>query len=252
MTLEARNIKVEFGGVHALDDVTIVVERSSIVGLVGPNGAGKSTLFNCIAGLVAPRSGTVLIDGTNVSAWPSYKRAQIGLGRTFQTPRVDLESSLLDAVMLGSTTQMRQTTFGAVFSSPASRREERSFRDEALDLIQHFELGDPLTPVGELPLARLRLLEVIRCVAGRAKYLLLDEPAAGMDAHDIRLLREVIQRVAERGCGVLLVEHNFGFVTSTCENVTVLVSGRLLVSGTSAEIRSNAEVANVYLGGGQA
>lgn len=246
--LEATNVSIAFGGVRALQDVSIAVEPGQIVGLVGPNGAGKSTLFNCIAGIIEPSAGQIALDGVDILSWPTHRRARKGLSRTFQTPRADSESTVLDAIMTGCTVQMRQTTVGALFATRQARQEEKKFRARALELMEQFNLGNEKAIVQELPIAHLRLMEVVRAIAGDTRYLLLDEPAAGTDENDRKLLESAIHGVAANGCGVLLVEHNFAFVLSLCSSITVLSSGRMLLTGTPEEIRSSDEIATAYLG----
>ncbi|WP_300378368.1 ATP-binding cassette domain-containing protein [Nocardioides sp.] len=230
--------------------VDVEVGPGSIVGMVGPNGAGKSTLFNCLTGVVSPDAGTVELDGKDITRWPTERRARVGIGRTFQTARADPNSTVCDAIMTGFTVSTRQCMLGAFLSSPGVRAEEKQFKARALALVDTFDLGNPDALVGELPAPHRRLLEVARTLAGDAKYLLLDEPAAGMDSLDRQILSKVLRQVADRGIGIVLVEHNFGFVLSLCDEVTVLASGKVVAQGTPEHIREHPEIVRVYLGQG--
>lgn len=249
MALTVERVGVDFGGLRALEDVNARVESGRIVGLVGPNGAGKTTLFNSITGVVRPQRGRVLLDGREISDLRPDERVRLGIGRTFQTPRLDLDATVIDAVLVGFYPRMRQS-FAAAFAGTGDvRRHEARIRDEAKRLICDFELAaNPAVRAGDLSLARLRLLEVARALAGDPQYLLLDEPAAGVDEHDRRLLAAAIRQAAARGIGVLLVEHNVPFVCGLSEELIVLVNGRVVANGPPAAVVADKRVIAAYLG----
>lgn len=248
MSLSAKSVTVEFGGILALDDVEVEVEPGQIVGLVGPNGAGKTTLFNSITGLVKPTSAIVDLDGQSLDDLPPNKRAKHRLARTFQTPRVTPHESVLDAVRMGAYPRLSQSLFAAVFSPPATRRQEAEIRDEAVELIDRLQVSpDPGMRVSQLSLGRLRLLEVARALMARPRYVLLDEPAAGIDSSEREVLAAAIRSAAETGIGVLIVEHNVPFVAGLADEISVLVNGRVLTHGTPADVTSDPRVIDVYL-----
>ncbi|MDO8479682.1 MAG: ATP-binding cassette domain-containing protein [Candidatus Rokubacteria bacterium] len=249
MALTVDRVGVQFGGLRALEDVEISVEAGRIVGLVGPNGAGKTTLFNSITGILRPQDGRVFIDGEDISDLRPDQRVRLGIGRTFQTPRLDLDASALDAVLVGFYPTIRQGFVGAFLGLPEVRQQEARIRTQARHLIEEFELvADPHVRAGELSLARLRLLEVARALAGNPKYLLLDEPAAGLDDHDRLLLAAAIRAAAKRGIGVLLVEHNVPFVADLGEELIALVNGRVIASGRPSVVVADERVIAAYLG----
>ncbi|VTU38011.1 Lipopolysaccharide export system ATP-binding protein LptB [Variovorax sp. PBL-H6] len=250
MSLDAHDISVAFGGLKVLTKVSVKVERGSITGLVGPNGAGKTTLFNCLTGVVVPQEGTVEIEGQDISSLPLDRRIQLGISRTFQTPRLDLDASVLDAVMLGFYSRNKPSLAGSFFSTAARRRHEGGLREQAEALIAQFELTtDPHQRSGALSLGRQRLLEVARAIASEPRYLLLDEPAAGIDEHDRRLLARAIRKAAERKVGVLLVEHNVGFVAELSDQMLALVRGEVVAGGSPQQVVNDPEVVTAYLGG---
>lgn len=250
MSLDAHNTTIAFGGLKVLTNVSVKVERGRITGLVGPNGAGKTTLFNCLTGVVLPQEGTVEIDGQDISKLPLDRRIQLGISRTFQTPRLDLDASVLDAVMLGFYSRNKPTLPGSFFSTASRRRHDANLREQAKALIAQFELTvDPHQRSGALSLGRLRLLEVARAIASEPQYLLLDEPAAGIDEHDRRLLARAIRNAAERKVGVLLVEHNVGFVAELSDHMLALVRGEVVASGPPQQVVNDPEVVTAYLGG---
>jgi branched-chain amino acid transport system ATP-binding protein len=249
MTLRAENVSVSFGGIRALKGVGVVVEPGSIVGLVGPNGAGKTTLFNCLSGVVRPQQGSVQLDGTDISNARLDRRIRLGISRTFQTPRVDLEATVRDAILLGFYPQVKQGLFESFFALSRVRCQERAIERAADDLIRNFDLAaDPQVLAGALSLGQLRMLEVARAIAAKPRYLLLDEPAAGVDSHELIILGNAIRKAAADGIGILLVEHNVGFVASLSQRMVALVQGEVVVEGSPSDVVNDARIRNAYLG----
>lgn len=250
MSLSASNITVHFGGLRALNDVSVDIQPGRIVGLVGPNGAGKTTLFNCLTGVVKPQLGTVALDGEDIMGMRLDRRIRRGISRTFQTPRVDPDLSVIDAVLLGFNPRLDQSLLSAFLPLGSVAETEARLRREASHLIDRFELtDDPGSSAGNLSLGRLRLLEVARAIASSPRFLLLDEPAAGVDDRDRELLATAIRDAAASGLGVLLVEHNVGFVAELCDEMVALVNGEVAARGDPADVVSNEVIITAYLGG---
>ena len=250
MSLTASSITVHFGGLRALHDVGVAIEPGRIVGLVGPNGAGKTTLFNCLTGVVKPQQGRVELDGRDISQMPIDRRVRRGISRTFQTPRVDPDLTVLDAVLLGFNPRLDQSLAAAFLPLTSVAATESRLREEARALISEFELThDPESFAGNLSLGRLRLLEVARAIASAPRFLLLDEPAAGVDDRDRELLAAAIRNAAASGLGVLLVEHNVGFVADLCDEMVALVNGEVAARGDPADVVADEIVVTAYLGG---
>jgi branched-chain amino acid transport system ATP-binding protein len=243
------SLTVRFGGVTALSDVSLAVYPGEIVGIIGPNGSGKSTLFNAISGIVRPSSGTVTIDGSNALAIAPEKLVRQGLARTFQTPRIDPELSVRDAILCGFQTIARQSIIDAMLHLPRQRREEARMLEACDSIMEKLGLRDVSdVPLGELPMGQVRLVDVGRSMACKPHYLLLDEPAAGLSLLEQRRLASAIRLLAAEGVGVLLVEHNFGLVGELCRNVTVLDRGRVLLEGDVGSVRVNPQFLRTYLG----
>ncbi|MES2028272.1 MAG: ABC transporter ATP-binding protein [Pseudomonadota bacterium] len=250
MSFDAQNISIAFGGLKVLKDVSVAVRPGVITGLVGPNGAGKTTLFNCLTGVARPQEGLVRIEGQDISSYPLYQRIQLGVSRSFQTPRLDLDASVLDAVMMGFYSRNKPSLLGGFVSLPARQVRDSELRAQAERLIAQFELtADPYQRSGALSLGRLRLLEVARALASSPKYLLLDEPAAGIDEHDRMLLARAIRHAAADQIGVLLVEHNVGFVAELSHHMVALVRGKIVAEGHPQDVVQDEEVVTAYLGG---
>jgi len=249
VSLSASGVSIRFGGLVALNNVAVSVSPGEIVGLVGPNGAGKTTLFNCLTGVAQPQQGSVQLDGQDISHLRLEHRVRLGISRTFQTPRLDLAASVADAVMLGFYPRLRQGMLDACLPFSKARRTEDDLSARARALIAEFQLtDDPDSPAGALSLGHLRLLEVARALASEPRYLLLDEPAAGIDDVDRDLLAQAIRNAAARGLGVLLVEHNVGFVADLSQRMVALVSGEVVAEGTPADVVGDPHVVAAYLG----
>jgi ABC-type branched-subunit amino acid transport system ATPase component len=247
--LQASGVSVSFGGVQALDEAGIDVTPGCVVGLIGRNGSGKSTLFNCITGFLRPSSGRVLIDGRDVSGHAPHQIVRAGVARTFQTPRIDFRTTVRQAVLCGLFPTVKRSLIPALLGLPVARREERELRRRAEAVIQELDMQSLAdTEIGKLSMGRVRMVEVARAIAANATYLLLDEPAAGLSRTEQKVLAREIRKLAGRGIGVLLVEHNFGLIRVLCDRVTVLDSGRVLFEGTPAEAERDPRVLQVYLG----
>ncbi|WP_229052557.1 ABC transporter ATP-binding protein [Aeromicrobium sp. Leaf350] len=249
MSLTATDIHVAFGGVQALDGASVHVEPGEVTGLIGPNGAGKSTLVNCLTGFVAIDRGTVWIDGIAAEGSSAHRRARRGIARTFQTPRIDPDASVADNIAMARHRLNRTRLPGSVLRTPRCRREERGDVTAVHEAAERFGLTDVLQRRGsEIPVWQLRLVEVARATLLEPRYVMLDEPAAGLGGAELELLGSSIRGLAAHGLGVLLIEHNFAFVRQHADTVTVLDRGRLLATGTPQAIAGNRAVVDSYLG----
>jgi ABC-type branched-subunit amino acid transport system ATPase component len=247
--LRASDVSMSFGGVQALDNASVEVTPGRVTGLIGRNGSGKSTLFNCITGFLRPAAGRVVIDGRDVAGEAPHRIVHAGVARTFQTPRIDFKTTVRQAVLCGLFPTVKQGLTSALLGLPAARREERDLQRRAEAVMRELDM-QPLadTEIGKLSMGRVRMVEVARAIAANATYLLLDEPAAGLSRTEQEVLAREIRKLAARGIGVLLVEHNFALIRMLCDRVTVLDAGRVLFEGTSAEAERDAQVLQVYLG----
>jgi len=250
--LAADNVTVRFGGVVALDDVSLSVPQGATVGLVGPNGAGKTTLFGVLSGLVRPRSGRVAIRGVDVTGKSPQSRARLGLARTFQRMELFTELTVREHLVVAQRVRVgRQSLLG--FARDLSGFGERPVKgedetvSELLELLGLTAVAD--RPAVAVPLGTGRLVEVARALASEPSVMLLDEPSSGLDVHETEQLGEALRRVREeRGTAFVLVEHNVEFVLELSETVTVLDFGKVLVSGSPDEVRNSSEVQAAYLG----
>jgi ABC-type branched-subunit amino acid transport system ATPase component/branched-subunit amino acid ABC-type transport system permease component len=249
--LAVRDLSVRFGGVHAVNGVSLKAPVGKITGLIGPNGAGKTTIFNACSGLVRASSGQIVLHDTDVTREGPPRRARQGLGRTFQ--RTELFSSLTvrQNVAMGREASMAGANpLAQVFGSRHSHRLISEVVDEALELTGTRRISD--AQVGLLPIGQRRLVELARALAGPFDMLMLDEPSSGLDGHETERFGQVLQTVAhERGCGILLVEHDMTLVRAVCDYVYVLDFGQLIFDGTAEEMQNSAEVRAAYLGGSE-
>ncbi|MDT7547408.1 MAG: hypothetical protein QOE99_3518 [Actinomycetota bacterium] len=246
--LAAESLVVRYGGLVAVDDVSLAAPAGRITGLIGPNGAGKTTIFNACSGLVRPASGRVLLDDVDITGMSLPRRAQRGLGRTFQ--RIELWDSLSvrDNVELGREGLLAGSSpWRQLVARPADAREAREAADAALETCGLQDLAD--RPAGALSTGARRLVELARVLAGGGSMLLLDEPSSGLDDSESGRFADILRgAVADRGLGVLLVEHHMGLVLDVCDHLYVLDFGRLLFEGTPAQTVASDEVRAAYLG----
>lgn len=249
--LEAVGIRVRFGGVQALDDVSITVPPGSLIGLVGPNGAGKSTLFGVCSGLTRPNAGRILLSGRDVTRATPQARARQGLARTFQHPEMFSGLTVREHLVVAyRTRRSRSRLWTDMFTAASLRRPDSAERERIDSLLELLSLqGLAGTLVDGLPLGTTRLVEVGRALASGPSVVLLDEPLSGLDHGETRQLAEALDRtVREEGISLLLVEHDVATVLNLCSHVFVLEFGVVIADGDAASIRGNQAVKAAYLG----
>jgi ABC-type branched-subunit amino acid transport system ATPase component len=248
--LVASHVSLAFGGLQALNDVSITVPACHLVGLIGPNGAGKSTLFDVINGLRRPDGGEVHLFGAPITGTNPWDRAKLGLSRTFQSNRVSVELSVLDNLLAGAHQMIPGSFVGTVLGLPGARAGERRAREVAWAVAELLDIADVAAePVGSLDFGRQRRVEIGRSLMSAPRILLLDEPAAGLDSNEAALLFALVRRLeADLGLTVLLVEHYVKAVLENCDLVYVLNEGRLIAAGSPDAIVAHPEVQAAYLG----
>jgi ABC-type branched-subunit amino acid transport system ATPase component/ABC-type branched-subunit amino acid transport system permease subunit len=247
--LEVEAVRKSFGGVTAVDDVDLTVERGVIHGLIGSNGSGKTTMLNLISGFYRVDSGRIHLGDLDLTRQPAYERAHAGIARTFQSPKLMLERSAIDNVVVAAELRLRCSGLLSMLRVGKGRRTNRRAYEEAAAVLEWMELIHLRdVPAGELPHGTRRLVELARVIALRPSFVLLDEPAAGLSPIELNLLKESIQGLADAGTGILLIEHNVPMVLEIAREVTVLHQGNRLAHGTPAELRRNEQVASAFLG----
>jgi branched-chain amino acid transport system permease protein len=249
-TLKLRGVTLSFGNVRAIDNLDLDVKPGEIHGLIGPNGSGKTTTLNVISGYYVAKGGTISLGDRMLEAGMPTQRARHGIARTFQTPRVIGEASVLQNVMIGGTIDGQASFVEAMLALPRNRRDEHRLNERARALLGVVGL-EALADVraDRLQHSELRFIEIARALMLEPDFLLLDEPAAGLSGDEIERLAALIRAISRRGTGLLLVEHHADLIFDICDQVTVLNLGRILAAGTPAEIRVHKEVVSAYLGG---
>jgi ABC-type branched-subunit amino acid transport system ATPase component/ABC-type branched-subunit amino acid transport system permease subunit len=249
-SITLRGVGLSFGGVRAIDGLDLEIRPGQVHGLIGPNGSGKTTTLNVISGFNAPETGTVHMGDEKLRDGAPQTRAGHGIARTFQTPRIIGEASVLQNVMIGGTIGGRGSFLESLLALPRHRADERRLTAQAMQALRIVGL-EALAGVrtDRLQHSELRFIEIARALMLHPTFLLLDEPAAGLSTDEIRRLGELIRSISRCGTGVLLVEHHADLIFDICDHVTVLNLGKELAAGTPAEIRAHKEVVNAYLGG---
>ena len=243
------DIKLNFGGVRAIDGLSLEIRSGEVHGLIGPNGSGKTTALNVTSGYYAPSSGSVKLNGVELPFKSPHTRAGYGIARTFQTPRLIGGASVIENVMIGGTCNGEGSFVESLVGLPRHRRDEAHIKAAAMRALETVGLEQLATVRADrLQHSELRFMEIARALMLRPAFLLLDEPAAGLSAEEIRRLGVLIRAISRAGTGVLLVEHHADLIFDICDRVTVLNLGKVLAAGTPAEIRSHREVVIAYLG----
>lgn len=248
--LDVKNLSISFGGLKAVDDFSITIEKGQLYGLIGPNGAGKTTIFNLLTGVYKPDGGRILLDGKDITGHKAIRINQAGIARTFQNIRLFKELSVLDNVKVGLHNHHKYSTLSGILRLPSYYKVEKEMDERAMELLKVFDLDKEFDyKASNLPYGKQRKLEIARALATEPKLLLLDEPAAGMNPNETAELMKTIRFVRDHfDMTVLLIEHDMKLVSGICERLTVLNFGHMLAEGPTSEVLSNPEVIKAYLG----
>ncbi|MCB7512642.1 ABC transporter ATP-binding protein [bacterium 210917-SL.2.15] len=248
--LEVTDLGISFGGLRAVDELNMRIQKGALVGLIGPNGAGKTTVFNMLTGVYRPTDGGIRLDGENIVGKKPHEICKMGIARTFQNIRLFTKLSVLDNVKAGFHNEVTYSLPESLLHVGSYRRKEKQMNEKAMEILKVFDLdGQRDYKAANLPYGKQRKLEISRALATDPKLLLLDEPAAGMNPNETVELMETIELVRKQfDVTVLLIEHDMKLVSGICEYLYALNFGRLLAEGTPGEVLSNPEVVTAYLG----
>ena len=248
--LEVKSLGISFGGLRAVDDFNLKIEKGQLYGLIGPNGAGKTTVFNMLTGVYKPTDGSIFLDGENITGKKTIDINKHGIARTFQNIRLFHQQSVIDNVKIGLHNEHTYSTLSGILRLPSYRKTEKIMNEKAMELLEVFDLQDEADILASnLPYGKQRKLEIARALATDPKLLLLDEPAAGMNPNETKELMETIRFVRDKfDMTVLLLEHDMTLVSGICEELTVLNFGQVLAQGKTSDVLNNPEVIKAYLG----
>ncbi len=247
--LQLQGISLAFGGLQAVEAVTLEVPQGIVKAVIGPNGAGKTTLFNLVTGFLAPQQGRIVFAGGEIQGWPAHRIAALGIARTFQLVQLFDHMTVLENVMVGRHRLSGSGLLAGALRLPWTMAEEKVIRQKAWEALEFVGLSDRAEqPAAILPLGLKRLLEIARALAAAPRLLLLDEPASGLDAVETDRLREMILALKDLGITILLVEHDMGLTMEVADEIAVLNYGKLIADGAPRAIQKNPEVITAYLG----
>ena len=248
--LEVQNLSISFGGLRAVDDFNLHIEKGQLYGLIGPNGAGKTTVFNLLTGVYKPNEGIIRLDGKDITGRKNIEINQDGIARTFQNIRLFKDLSVIDNVKVGLHNQYHYSLLTGILRLPKYRKVEKEMNEKAMSLLKVFDLDKEKDFLASnLPYGKQRKLEIARALATNPCLLLLDEPAAGMNPNETEELMQTIPFVRDKfDMTILLIEHDMKLVSGICEELTVLNFGRVLCQGKTSDVLNNPEVIKAYLG----
>ena len=251
--LEVHRLWIDFGGLHAVEDFSIMLGRTEISGLIGPNGAGKTTVFNLLTNVYQPTHGVILIDGIDTRGKKTWQLNQLGIARTFQNIRLFSKLSVEDNVKIGLHNACQSSLAASMLRLPSYWSAEKKAHETAMELLSIFDMQHMASwESGSLPYGAQRRLEIVRALATSPKVLLLDEPAAGMNPSETAELMQNIKKIRDTfHLAILLIEHDMNLVMGICEGIAVLNYGKIIAKGTPDEIKSNPLVIEAYLGQGK-
>ena len=251
--LEVHRLGIDFGGLHAVEDFSIMLGRTEISGLIGPNGAGKTTVFNLLTNVYQPTHGVILIDGIDTRGKKTWQLNQLGIARTFQNIRLFTKLSVEDNVKIGLHNACQSSLAASMLRLPSYWSAEKKAHETAMELLSIFDMQHMASwESGSLPYGAQRRLEIVRALATSPKVLLLDEPAAGMNPSETAELMQNIKKIRDTfHLAILLIEHDMNLVMGICEGIAVLNYGKIIAKGTPDEIKSNPLVIEAYLGRGK-
>lgn len=248
--LEVNNLGISFGGLRAVDEFNLCIEKNQLYGLIGPNGAGKTTVFNLLTGVYKPDTGSIVLDGQNITGKSPINVNKAGIARTFQNIRLFKDMSVIDNVKVGLHNNFKYGMFSGIFRLPKYFKTEKVMNKNAMEILEVLNLADEAyTLSSNLPYGKQRRLEIARALATQPKVLLLDEPAAGMNPNETKELMDMIRFVRDNfDMTILLIEHDMKLVSGICEELTVLNFGQVLASGKTSDVLNNPKVITAYIG----
>lgn len=248
--LEVNHLSISFGGLHAVDNLNLSIEKGQLYGLIGPNGAGKTTAFNLLTGVYKPTEGIVRLNGQDITGKSTIEINKTGVARTFQNIRLFRQLSVLDNVKAGFHNHHTYSTLTGILRLPKYYKVEKEMNERAMEILKVFDLDKEANILaGNLPYGKQRKLEIARALATEPKLLLLDEPAAGMNPNETQELMDTIRFVRDHfDMTILLIEHDMKLVAGICEELTVLNFGQVLAQGKTADVLNDPDVITAYLG----
>ena len=248
--LEVNSLSIQFGGLHAVDNFNLSIEKGKLYGLIGPNGAGKTTIFNLLTGVYKPTEGIIRLDGTDITGKSTIEINNAGIARTFQNIRLFKAMPVLDNVKVGLHNHHSYSTLTGILRLPKYYKVEKEMNERAMEILKVFDLDKEADLLaGNLPYGKQRKLEIARAMATEPKLLLLDEPAAGMNPNETQEMMDTIRFIRDHfDLTILLIEHDMKLVGGICEELTVLNFGQVLCQGKTAEVLKNPDVVKAYLG----